>query len=422
MSRRIDIELTSRTPDGSWTWRAAGARQPKGTVDADLVPSGEKVGSVLRADVEVGLEGIEVLALGAVQPKSSPEKTEGRIEVRGTPKRAPDVSVILAPGSQKRRRDDDGDRRDRRERRGRSEGDGGGREERGDRGDRGDRPRGGTGPRRPGARRPGERDGRPARGERPAAPTSTVSRNAMLAALRPEQIPVAEQLLRGGLHAVRQAIETQNQAAKAAGKPPVASDALLAMADELLPVVRLADWKDRASVAQTAGKDYRLRELRAVVAASRTVNLDEEGRTLAKALQESLDQRTTALREEWLARITNALNDGRVQQAVEASIRPPEPGTRCPAELAVRLAGAAGEALTSDKPPEEWMQLLDAVVASPVRRNVKPAGIPDDEVARQAARHAAGAVPALAKLLGLRIPPPPPRRVDAERRFSPTGG
>ena len=102
------------------------------------------------------------------------------------------------------------------------------------------------------------------------------------------------------------------------------------MAEELVPVVRLADWKDRASVAQTAGKDYRLRELRAVVTASRTLNLDEEGRATAKALQESLDQRTAALREEWLARMTNALNDGRVQQAIEASIRPPEPGTRLP--------------------------------------------------------------------------------------------
>ncbi len=152
------------------------------------------------------------------------------------------------------------------------------------------------------------------------------------------------------------------------------------------------------------------------------MNLDEDGRALAKSLRESLDQRTTALREEWLARITNALKDGRVHQAVEASIRAPEPGTRVPAELAVQLAVAAGEALSADKAPEEWMQLLDVVVASPVRRNVKPAGIPDDEVARQAARHAAGAVPALAKLLGLRIPPPPPRRVDAERRFSPTGG
>jgi hypothetical protein len=424
MSRRIDVELTSQSGDGSWTWRAAGARQPKGTVEAALVPAGEAVGAVLRADVEIGLEGIEILSLTSAKPARSPEQTEGRIEVKGTPTRAPDVSVILAPGSNKRRRDrdDDGERGDRR---------GGGRggarsgpdgearrDERG-----GDRPpRGAGGPRRPGARRPGEGDGRPARGERPVAPTSTVYRNAMLAALRPEQIPVAEQLLRGGLQAVRQAIEAQNTSNKAAGKPPVAADALLAMADELLPAVRLADWKDRASVAQTSGKDYRLRELRAVVAASRTVNLDEEGRALAKTLQESLDQRTTALREEWLARITNALNDGRVQQAVEASIRPPEPGTRCPADLAVRLAAAAGEAMTADLAPEDWMRLLDAVVASPVRRTVKPTGIPDDEVAKQAARNAAGAVPALAKLLGLRIPPPPPRRVNTERRFSPTGG
>ncbi len=417
MSRHIDIELTSQTGDGSWTWRAAGARQPKGTVGAALVPPGEAVGAVLRADVEIGLEGIEILSLTPAKPVRSPEKVEGRIEVRGTPKRAPDVSVILAPGSDKRRRDDDGERRERRGGRRGPEGEGR-RDERG-----GDRPpRAGAGPRRPGARRPGEGEGRPARGERPAALTSTVHRNAMLAALRPEQIPVAEQLLRGGLQAVRQAIEAQNTSNKAAGKPPVAADALLAMADELLPAVRLADWKDRASVAQTTGKDYRLRELRAVVAASRTVNLDEEGRVMAKALQESLDQRTTALREEWLARMTNALNDGRVQQAVEASIRPPEPGTRCPAELAVRLAAAAGEAMTADLAPEDWLRLLDAVVASPVRRTVKPVGIPDDEVAKQAARNAAGAVPALARLLGLRIPPPPPRRVNAERRFSPTGG
>ncbi len=368
------------------------------------------------------LEGIEVLSLTSTKPVRSPEKTEGRIEVKGTPKRAPDVSVIFAPGSGKRRRDDEGER-GRGERRDGRRGPGAGADaEGGSRDGRGDRPRGGSGPRRTGGRRPGEGDGRPARGERPAAPTSSVHRNAMLATLRPEQIPVAEQLLRGGMQAVRQAIEAQNTSFKAAGKPPVASDALLAMADELLPTVRLADWKDRATVAQTAGKDYRLRELRAVVAASRTVTLDEEGRTLAKALQESLDQRTTALREEWLARITNALNDGRVLQAVEASIRPPEPGTRCPAELAVRLASAAGEAMSADLAPEEWMRLLDAVVASPVRRTVKPAAIPDDEVARQAARHAAGSVPALAKLLGLRIPPPPPRRVNTERRFSPTGG
>jgi hypothetical protein len=472
----MDIELTSKSGDGSWTWRAAGARQPKGVVDAALVPADEAVGAVLRAEVEIGLDGIEVLALSSVKPVRSEEKKDGRIEVVGTPRRAPDVSVILAPGAGRRRRrdEDDGeenlnrkDSRDRKDRKGpRREGPGGGpggagagaggssgprregggpRRERagapaaagagagggadgsadgGGRGPRGagggSRSGSGSGPRRPGSRRPGD-DGRPARGERPVAPTSTVHRNAMLATLRPEQIPVAEQLLRGGLPAVRQAIEAQNAAARASGKPPASTDALLAMADELLPVVKLADWKDRASVAQTAGKEYRLRELRAVVAASRTVILDEEGRAMAKALHESLDHRITTIREEWLARITNALNDGRVQQALEASIRPSEPGTRCPADLAVRLAAAAGDAMTAELAPEEWLRLLDTVVASPVRRTVKPVGIPDDEVAKQAARHAAGSVPALAKLLGLRIPPPPPRRAISER-ISSAGG
>jgi hypothetical protein len=244
----------------------------------------------------------------------------------------------------------------------------------------------------------------------------------MLATLRPEQIPVAEQLLRGGIPSVRQAIEAQNAAAKVSGGPAASSDALMTMAEELLPVVKLADWKDRASVAQSAGKEYRLRELRAVVAASRTVILDEEGRGLAKALQESLEQRTTALRDEWLARINNSITEGRILQALEVTMRPPEPGTRCPADLAVRLAAAAGEAMTADLPPEEWIKLLDMVVASPVRRTVKPVGIPADDLAQQVARQNAGSVPALAKLLGLRIPPPPPRRVVTEHRFSPAGG
>jgi hypothetical protein len=440
MSRRIDIELTSQAGDGSWTWRAAGARQPKGVVDGALVPSDLAVGAVLRAEVEVGLEGMEVLSLGAAKPLRSPEKTEGRIEIKGTPKRAPDVAVILAPGGGRRRRRDEGDDGEEnlnRPSRPSSGGRGGprpsgaGREGASREGaSRGPREgagasrgagSGGAGPRRPNGRGPGAGDGRPSRGERPTVPTSMVHRNAMLATLRPEQIPVAEQLLRGGLPAVRQAIDAQNTAARAAGKPGASNDALLAMAEELLPGVKLADWKDRASVAQTQGKEYRLRELRAVVAASRTVILDEDGRAMAKALGESLDQRTTALREEWLARITNALNDGRVLQALEASMSPPEPGTRCPADLAVRLAASAGDAMTSELPPEEWLKLLDTVVASAVRRTVKPAGIPNDELAQQAARHASGSVPALAKLLGLRIPPPPPRRTT-ERRLSSAGG
>ena len=52
MSRRIDIELTSSREDGSWTWRAAGAREPKGTLEGAILPGGAKVGDVLRVEIE----------------------------------------------------------------------------------------------------------------------------------------------------------------------------------------------------------------------------------------------------------------------------------------------------------------------------------------------------------------------------------
>jgi len=247
-------------------------------------------------------------------------------------------------------------------------------------------------------------------------------RNAMLAALRPEQLPVAEQLLRGGMPAVRQAITEQNAAASRDGQPSLAAEPLMAMAEELLPQVNLASWKDRAVAAQLAGKEFRLRELRAVVAAARTLTLDEEGRAIAKTLQESLTQRQGALRDEWTGRMTAAIEGGRVLDALRLSARPPEPALRLSAELAVSLAAAASAAMTADLAPEAWMALLMAVLESPVRRSVKPVGVPDTAETKESARRAAGAVPELAKLVGLRIPPPPPRRTSVRQPVSAASG
>jgi hypothetical protein len=185
------------------------------------------------------------------------------------------------------------------------------------------------------------------------------------------------------------------------------------MAEQLLPVVNLATWKDRASVARTAGKDVPLRELRSIVASASTVTLDEEGTEMAASLRTTLDQRVTALRDRWVERITSALDDGRIADAVRASIRPPEPAARLSSELAVRLAEAAGQAMSSETSPEEWLALLEVVVESPVRRTVKPRGLPSgsDETLLAAARKASGYVPELARLMGIPIPPPPgPRR------------
>ena len=451
MPRRLEIELTSRAQDGSWTWRAAGAKQPRGTLDAALVPPAAAVGTVLRAEIETGLDGIEVTAVAAKAAEAAPSKVE-RIEVIGVPQRGPDVSVTLAPGSRRRR--DGEDRPGRREGGPRGEGAGrrpagrrpgeggeGGRDGARRTGDRrpagasgeGRPPRQGTGEdrgQREGAGRP-PRDGAserrapggPPKRERERKPAvSTTHRNAMLAELRPEQLPVAEQLLRGGIPAVRQAIDEQNARARGEGQPPADTEPILRMAEELLPAVNLATWKDRASAAQAAGRDLRLRELRAVVAASRTVTVDDEGRVMAKALQDALEQRVTALRDEWVQRLEGALAQGRVLDALRTVARPPEPATRCPAELAVTLAQQAGQAMTAELAPAEWLALLDAVVETPVRRNVHPAGIPDDPAVQAAARNAAGLVPALAKLLGLRIPPPPPRRTVGRPPLTRAGG
>ena len=427
MPRRIEIELTSRTGDGAFTWRAAGAKQPKGTVATELVPEGVGVGDVVRAEVETGLEGVEIVSVLPRQDKAE-EGPANRIELLGAPRRGPDVVVSYAGGRPRR---DDAGGRPRRDDGARTPG----------RGPHGGRaPAGGSRAPAGGSRAP--REGRPRRernetsedgstraaprpeqrrsraggperaeGRRERRPTiSTAHRNAMLAALGPQELPIAEQLLRGGIPAVRQALAEQHAARPGDAAAVANRDAVLSIAEQLLPRVNLAGWKDRAASAQAAGKELRLRELRAVVTAARTVTLDEEARAMARALQESLDQRVRVLREEWIGRVTKMLDEGRAIDAVHAAARPPEPSTRLPADLAVRLAEVAGEAMTAETPLAQWTALLEAVIESPVRRNVKPRGIPDDERAKEAARHAAGLVPELAKLLGLRIPPPPPRR------------
>jgi S1-C subfamily serine protease len=67
MSRRIEIEITSLSGDLA-TWRAAGAKLPKGVLAASLVPGGPVVGHVYRADIEQYMEGIEVLSVTDLRP------------------------------------------------------------------------------------------------------------------------------------------------------------------------------------------------------------------------------------------------------------------------------------------------------------------------------------------------------------------
>ena len=61
MSRRIDIELTSNRNDGTWSWRAAGAKAPKGVINATLLATSAKAGDVLKVEADFDLDGITVL-------------------------------------------------------------------------------------------------------------------------------------------------------------------------------------------------------------------------------------------------------------------------------------------------------------------------------------------------------------------------
>ena len=127
MSRRLEIELTSERPDGTWTWRAAGAKLPKGDLSGSLLPGGSKVGDVLRAEAEFLIDGIDIVEVLA--PKGTRKQPE-LLEIMGSGREEPLVTTQLVSRGRGegrgRRRDRDGD---------------GPRRERRDRGDRPDRPR-----------------------------------------------------------------------------------------------------------------------------------------------------------------------------------------------------------------------------------------------------------------------------------------
>ncbi len=404
MSRRIEVELTSDKGDGSWTWRAAGARLPKGELDGALLYSGAKVGDVVRADADFDIDGITILAVLA--PKGA-RATPETLEIIG-PKRdeGPLVTSQLVPGRK------------------------------GDRGDRG--PKGERGERKPRSSRPGDdRPGRPRQGdaqrseraERPQRPAplpvrakakklrpGRVNRDTLIESLPAEQRPIAEQVLVGGLPAVRSAIEAQNTKALADGLPMIPVDAVLTMAEGLLPRLQVADWLDRAEAAMADVEELSLRDLRSVVTSADVVR-DEATRELGAQLREALDRRIKQESEQWLADLTQSVKAGRVVRSLRLTARPPDASVSVPAEISETLTVAVNSAMASDTLAERWLMLVDALAFSSVRTEVVPVGIPSEpseELLAMVRKHVAR-MPGVAKAFGIEAPAP-----KAARRSSAT--
>jgi hypothetical protein len=230
----------------------------------------------------------------------------------------------------------------------------------------------------------------------------------MLEGLPVEQRPIAQQLLRGGIPAVRTALHFEREKARDEGRPEPSTEGVLALAESLVSKVKAAEWRDRAEAAVKAGDDLVMRDLRSLVNGS-DVARDEASRDLVIALREMLENRVEAHRVSWANEVAVNLDDGHIVRALRLSSHPPDPAARFSAELATRLRDAASTALASDTPPERWLAILQAVVESPVRRTVKPQGLPRDPAPEllETARQQCGRVPALAPLLGLSVPPPP---------------
>ncbi len=444
MPRRIEIEITSLQGDVA-TWRAAGAKLPKGVLSASLVPGAPVVGQVYRAEVEQYMEGMEVLAVYAPKTASPLDPRHERLELLPSVHTGPDVVVTYAPKGRGPRRDDDRrgpSRPGRSPSRDRSaRGEGAPRPERAPRGDGDARP---SRPARDEGAARATRGAGPARSERPSRPTSeratrerggrpgsdrsarpsgppvtTTHRNAFLATLSPEQLPVAEQLLRGGIPAVRTAVAEQNKNASAQGRPTVDPVTIERIAEDLLGRSSLALWKDRAAGAIGAGKGLHLRDLRAVVTSAKVVTLDEEARAQLKELQATLHARLEVLRTQWNERLEAAVTSGHAAEALRLVARPPDMSTRVSGEMATRVASMVSDALSASSEPAAWQEIVTLAVDTSIRRTIKPQGIPDDAACRALAVKSAGAIPELAKLLGMRVPPPPPPTRPVRRATRP---
>ena len=362
MSRRIDVELTSQSDDGTWTWRAAGAKQPKGTLDGALLYSGAAVGDVCRAEADFEIDGIFITAVMPAKGRSGRPDDE-RLELLGSTTEFQGVTTQLAKkgrsGKKKDGRRRDGGKKDR------AKGAGRDRDSKGRKAARDEKPRK---PKADAPAKPKPKKLKPGR----------THRKALIESLPEEQRVIAEQVSRGGIAAVRKEIEEQNRRAEEEGTDAVRADALLALAESLVPQIKVAEWRDRADAALKSIADVDIRDLRAVIVAAEDFARDDESRALAEEIRSGLSQRVESDQVKWQDEIREALKEERVVRALRLSSRPPKAGSPLPPDIAESLASQANQALGGDVSQQRIGIVLEAVAFSPIRPYVAIAHIPPD--------------------------------------------
>ena len=397
VARRLDIELTSDRGDGQWTWRAAGAKQPKGTLDGTLLPAGTSVGDVVKVEADADLDGLTVTTV--LRPRALARKprrsrcsaadatspwslrcSRRRAAVEAVATTIVDVVEVAVEAVTATTVVE------------------------------AEAVRWGT----PWWRRPPQRAAPPPAPEAagPSQGSALASRShpsqAALKALPTIQQPLAEEVLKGGVPGVRQAIDRMNDKATAEGMPKIKREPLVALAEKLAPTLKAAEWRSprlrlRASRPSTfaTSAPWWSRPTEPPVT-------KRPGRLLTNCRRTHQPRRCRAQR---LARRTCPDHRrGRTVRALRLSSRPPKAGAPLPIDMAERLAAAASESLTSEVTSDRYATVIDAVAFSPSEPGQGP-GVPtnpSDELTK-AVTKLAGRIPQIAALFGIEAPAQKPR-------------
>ena len=368
---KIDVEITSKRENGDWTWRAVGARQPKGTINASLVPTESAVGSQFSVETEHYLDGIVVTKVFDKKQTSGKGET---LEILGSGKENDLVTTKLAknkknkkfakdsPSSKSRRSERSGDKKSFVKK---------------------DKPVSNS-----------NRKVRNAEGRKPQNGKKQQSanqfpkskrlkakrhhRNEALKQLPDEMKRIAEILVQKGLPGLRDSIDAQNEIAKKAGEPEIPNDLLLKLAEQIYPNLRTAEWLDRADGALRGIESVDLRDIRSVIVASENVQKNDSVRSLSEALKEGFNKRVESDQNNWLKEVISTLKEGRVVRALRLSSRPPKAGFPLPEDLLQALTEATNKALTSDATQSRWGTIAEAAAFSPVHDKVVPEGVPEN--------------------------------------------
>ena len=356
MPNRLDIEITSQSDESSYTWRSAGAKEPKGTVQAKILPNDVSIGDVLRVEADFMIDGIEITS---VLPTKSKKDSPEILEILGSGKDASGVTTSLIPKGKKRGRNNKRQQNDnskpKQKRKAQNK--------------------------KGSPERKNRKLYRSPRGKRLKA--SKKYRNEYVASLPETHKPLARQLIGSTIPNLRKTIEKM-------ALPQGCPEAILDYAEELNQELKMAEWLDKAEAIEESVESIDLQDFRSVVASSGRWAKSPEALAVKERLESKLNERIDLDHKEWLRSIQAALDDEKTVRALNLSSRSPKAGAQLPEIVTTQLIEQASRALNEQSSAYRWAIVLEAVAFSPVREKINPNGLPStitDELKETIAKH-----------------------------------